>query len=112
MAVTLSKPAEGGRVEGTEPGLQTRFSCLPIKGSAVMKIVLLLVAMLYASPVAAFEDFVVETSEDDATDSLNRISGTIDKGFAPEGSTYHSVHHGRSGPFTTHEDAYGVSSTV
>ncbi len=55
------------------------------------------------------ERFVVETSDEDATDSLNRVAGTIDAGFASEDSTYHSVHHGRSGPFATHEDAYDVS---
>ena len=49
------------------------------------------------------ESFVVETSDGDATDSLNRISGKIDNGFAPEGSTYQSVHHGRSGPFANSE---------
>ena len=56
------------------------------------------------------ETFVVETSENDATDSLNRVAGTIDKGFISDDETYHSVHHGRSGPFATHEDAYDVSS--
>ena len=55
------------------------------------------------------ESFVVETSDDDVADSLNRISGNIDSGFAPKESTYRAVHHGRSGPFTTHEDAYDVS---
>ncbi len=49
------------------------------------------------------ESFVVETSDSDATDSLNRISGNIDTGFAPEGSTYQSNHHGRSGPFANND---------
>ncbi len=55
------------------------------------------------------ESFVVETSEEDATDSLNRVAGTIDKGFISSDSSYRSAHHGRSGPFATHEDAYDVS---
>jgi len=57
------------------------------------------------------ERFVVETSESDAEDGLNRIAGKLDNGFLSEDSTYRSVHHGRSGPFATHEDAYDVSST-
>ena len=56
------------------------------------------------------ETFVVETSESDATDSLNRVAGTIDKGFISEEYSYHSVHHGRSNMPATHEDAYDVSS--
>ena len=66
-------------------------------------------APAYASSLKD-ETFVVETSENDATDSLNRIAGTIDKGFVSEEYTYHSVHHGRSNMPATHEDAYDVSS--
>ena len=67
---------------------------------------------LFAAEKSLMEEgFVVETSEDDMSESLDRLSGTIDKGFAPEGSTYRSPHHGRSGPFATHEDAYDVSTS-
>ena len=45
------------------------------------------------------EVFVVETQEDDATQSLNRVSGNFDLGFAPEEYTYHSDHHYKAGPF-------------
>ena len=55
------------------------------------------------------ESFVIETSDDDAMDSLNRVAGMPDTGFASKESTYKSVRHGRSGPFATHEDAYDVS---
>ncbi len=56
------------------------------------------------------ETFVVETSDTDATDSLNRVSGKIESHFAPEENTYKAVHHGRSGPFSMNEEAYDVTS--
>jgi hypothetical protein len=43
--------------------------------------------------------FVVETSEEDAAESLNRISGNIDRGFSSEDYTYQSEHHYKAGPF-------------
>ena len=73
-----------------------------------------LAAMFCLMSVSAYaslmdESFVVETSENDATDSLNRIAGTLDKGFISDEHAYRSEHHGPAGPFATHEDAYDVS---
>ena len=55
------------------------------------------------------ESFVVQTSDEDATDSLNRVAGKIDRGFAAEDYTYKSEHHGRTGPFS-YEDQYDRST--
>ena len=41
--------------------------------------------------------FVVETDEDDIDESLNRISGDIDLGFAGPQYTYDSSSHGSAG---------------
>lgn len=43
--------------------------------------------------------FVVETSEEDLDDGLNRISGNIDRGYASEEYTYKSSSHNKAGPF-------------
>ena len=45
------------------------------------------------------ESFVVETDETSVSDSLNRISGKIDLGFATPEQTYTSEDHYRAGPF-------------
>lgn len=56
--------------------------------------------------------FIVETSEDDIDDSLNRISGSIDRGFASEEYSYKAKHQGRSGPFETREeDGYSYNTS-
>ena len=62
------------------------------------------------SPSLMDESFVVETSEEDIDDSLNRISGNIDRGFAADEYTYKSEHQGRSGPFS-HNDTYDPSTS-
>ena len=56
------------------------------------------------------EVFVVETSESDMDDSLNRISGTGDRGYAPEEYTYKSPNHTTGGPFGRQE-AYDNSES-
>ena len=43
--------------------------------------------------------FVVATDESSATDSLNRVSGQYDLGFAAPDQTYQSEHHYKPGPF-------------
>mgnify|MGYP001611037083 CR=1 FL=1 len=45
------------------------------------------------------EAFVVETSEEDAAGSLDRISGKIDLGFSSKDGTYRSENHYKAGPF-------------
>lgn len=45
------------------------------------------------------EAFVVETSDEDMSESLNRISGNIDLGFTSIDQTYQSEHHYKAGPF-------------
>jgi len=45
------------------------------------------------------EVFVVETSDEDISESLNRVSGNIDLGFTSEDQTYRSEHHYKAGPF-------------
>ena len=45
------------------------------------------------------ESFVIETSETDLDESLNRLSGIGDRGYASEDYTYHSENHGKAGPF-------------
>lgn len=58
-----------------------------------------------ADPLTGFhrslrdEVFVVETSEEDMSESLNRISGNIDLGFTSVDQTYQSEHHYKAGPF-------------
>ena len=42
--------------------------------------------------------FEVETTEEDAAESLNRISGDIDRGFSSPEQTYESASHGKAGP--------------
>ena len=69
-------------------------------------------ALLLASPAFSEDDpfesihrslkdeaFVVETSDEDAAESLNRVSGKIDLGFAGEDYAYQSEHHYGAGPF-------------
>lgn len=43
--------------------------------------------------------YVVESSELDPTESLNRVSGNIDRGFAGSDSSYQSASHYVAGPF-------------
>ena len=50
------------------------------------------------------EIFTVETSEDDASESLDRISGNIDRGFSSKEYTYKSPHHGKAGPFAYEQE--------
>ncbi len=59
------------------------------------------------------EGFVVETSDSDAVDSLNRVSGKIDTGFVSKDSDYYgsSMNHNGAGPFARQEHAYDVSSS-
>ncbi len=47
--------------------------------------------------------FVVETDEESAAESLNRVSGIIDLGFAAPQQTYHSKNHARQGPLEDRE---------
>jgi hypothetical protein len=48
--------------------------------------------------------FVVETDEQSSVDSLNRVSGSYDRGFAPLNATYQSASHQRSGPLGDSDD--------
>lgn len=48
--------------------------------------------------------FVVETDEESARSSLDRISGDIDRGFATEDYTYKSRNHGLQGPMQHQKD--------
>ena len=43
--------------------------------------------------------YVVDSSELDPTESLNRVSGNIDLGFSGSDSSYQSVSHYMAGPF-------------
>ncbi len=43
--------------------------------------------------------FVLETDEQSASDSLNRISGNIDTGFSAPENSYESQEHAGAGPF-------------
>ena len=58
-----------------------------------------------ADPLANFhrslrdEVFVVESSDEDASGSLDRISGNIDLGFASQDQSYQSANHYKAGPF-------------
>ncbi len=56
------------------------------------------------------ERFVVETSETDLDDSLNRLAGLGDHGYASEEYTYRSENHGKAGPFGR-QDAFDNSQT-
>jgi hypothetical protein len=77
-----------------------------------MKKSIIFILLLYSFPAFAEENFlpaghrslkngtfVVETSEEDSVQSLDRISGHIDSGFAPKEETYQSENHYRAGPF-------------
>ena len=71
------------------------------------KISLFLISFLFisCSAQAGLKDdlkagsFIVETDEDSATDSLNRIAGDIDLGFTSEDQEYKSPDHYQPGPF-------------
>ncbi len=43
--------------------------------------------------------YVVDSSELDPNESLNRVSGNIDRGFSGSDSSYQSASHYLSGPF-------------
>ena len=49
------------------------------------------------------EIFTVETDETSASESLERVSGKIDLGFAAPDQTYQSSSHSRPGPFGRQE---------
>ena len=49
------------------------------------------------------QGFVAETDRDSVADSLNRISGSIDLGFATPEQTYKSTAQYRPGPFGRQE---------
>ena len=51
----------------------------------------------------ADETFVVETTDQDAADSLDRISGKIDAGILAPEYTYKSKSHGRAGALENSE---------
>ena len=51
--------------------------------------------------------FVVETDNDSARQSLDRVSGQIDRGFASPDQTYESEHHKKSAVFSDdHSESY------
>ena len=50
------------------------------------------------------EIFTVETDETSASESLDRVSGNIDLGFAALDQTYQSTSHYRPGPFGRQDD--------
>ncbi|GEM_PF-3086690 len=54
----------------------------------------------------AVEDkrFIVETDEESAAESLNRISGDVDRGYALPEQTYQSDHHTKPGAFQRSEE--------
>lgn len=56
--------------------------------------------------------YVVETTEEDATASLDRISGDIDRGFAADDYTYDSENHHKAGPFGRQEAADNAYRTT
>ncbi len=77
-----------------------------------MKRSIIFFLLLFSVPALAEEDplksihrtlmdeaFVVETSDEDATETLDRISGDIDLGFSSKEDTYQSEHHYKAGPF-------------
>ncbi len=43
--------------------------------------------------------YVVDSSDLDPTESLNRVSGNIDRGFSGSDSSYQSASHYLAGPF-------------
>jgi hypothetical protein len=60
----------------------------------------MIVGLLFCSMVSAFESFVVETDGDSARESLDRVSGQIDIGFAGSDQSYESENHvPKRGPF-------------
>ena len=65
-----------------------------------------LTGFVWASNGYAVEDkqFVVETDEESAAESLNRISGDVDRGYALPEQTYRSDHHTRPGAFQRSEE--------
>ena len=72
-------------------------------------------SFLWVSNGYAAEDkrFIVETDEESAAESLNRISGDIDRGYALPEQTYQSDHHTKPGAFQRSEDissSQGASS--
>ena len=83
----------------------------------------LFLAVLAGTPIVAFSaneikpkntSFtleVVETDPDSVADSLNRISGTIDTGFAPKSQVYHSENHYKPGPFAREQAATHSASS-
>ena len=46
--------------------------------------------------------FVIETDEESAQESLNRVSGNIDRGFSSPEQTYQSEHHTKVDPLKEH----------
>jgi hypothetical protein len=56
---------------------------------------------LKSAPYVSLKDqaFIVETTEEDADESLNRISGDIDLGFIAPSSSYDSANHTGFSPF-------------
>ncbi len=51
----------------------------------------------------AFNSFTIETDEDSARDSLNRVSGTYDLGFSAPEQTYKSENHKSADPTKKHD---------
>ncbi len=73
---------------------------------------MILLTMFLATPSFGAEDilssytgslrdslYVVDSSELDPNESLNRVSGNIDRGFSGSDSTYQSASHYLAGPF-------------
>ena len=60
-------------------------------------------AFLWAGESLKDNPLVLETDEQSARESLNRVSGQIDTGFASEENTYRSDNHYKPGPFGRQE---------
>ncbi len=55
-------------------------------------------------PAVEDQRFVVETDEESAAESLNRISGDVDRGYSLPEQTYQSDHHTKAGAFQRSEE--------
>ena len=57
------------------------------------------------------KQFTVETDEESAAESLNRISGDVDRGYALPEQTYKSDHHAKPGAFQRSEEMSSSQGT-
>jgi hypothetical protein len=65
---------------------------------AVLTILILCATVLGARPASAWEDIVIETTEESLQQSVDRIAGPDHRGFSSPDRSYESENHGAASP--------------